>query len=80
MYFNGALDVNAEPIVLGRVEEGRGGLRLGQSLRFPSPLIKPDVPISGIRLSDWNYELQLHNYAITQLRNYATTAITVIHA
>jgi uracil-DNA glycosylase len=21
-------------------------------LRFPSPLIKPDVPISGIRLSD----------------------------
>ncbi len=27
-----------------RVEEGRGGLRLGQSLRFPSPLIKPDGP------------------------------------
>ncbi len=23
------------------------------SLRFPSPLIEPDVPISGIRLSDW---------------------------
>ena len=22
-------------------------------LRFPSPLIEPDVPISGIRLSDW---------------------------
>jgi hypothetical protein len=21
--------------------------------RFPSPLIKPDVPNSGIRLSDW---------------------------
>ena len=21
--------------------------------RFPSPLIKPDAPISGIRLSDW---------------------------
>ncbi len=21
--------------------------------RFPSPLIEPDVPISGIRLSDW---------------------------
>src|SRR5271165_692222 len=37
----------------GRVEEGRGGLRLGQSLRFPSPLIKPDVRISRIRLSDW---------------------------
>src|SRR5271166_4303220 len=35
-----------------RVEEGRGGLRLGQSLRFPSPLIKPDGRISRIRLSD----------------------------
>src|SRR5271157_4669608 len=35
-----------------RVEEGRGGLRLGQSPRFPSPLIKPDVRISRIRLSD----------------------------
>ena len=23
------------------------------SLRFLSPLIKPDVPVSGIRLSDW---------------------------
>ena len=27
-----------------RVEEGRGGLSLWQSPRFPSPLIKPDVP------------------------------------
>jgi hypothetical protein len=26
---------------------------LWPSPRFPSPLIKPDVPISGIRLSDW---------------------------
>src|SRR5208337_3684781 len=31
-----------------RVEEGRGGLRLGQSLRFPSPLIKPDVRICRV--------------------------------
>jgi hypothetical protein len=23
------------------------------TLRFLSPLIKPDVPVSGIRLSDW---------------------------
>jgi hypothetical protein len=23
------------------------------TLRFPSPLIEPDVPISGTRLSDW---------------------------
>ena len=28
-------------------------MSLRQSLRFPSPLIEPDVPISGIRLSDW---------------------------
>ena len=37
----------------GRVEDGRGGLGLWPSPRFPSPLIKPDVPISGIRLSGW---------------------------
>jgi hypothetical protein len=51
-----------------RVEEGRGGGRLPVAVagafaaapqsglpwsRFPSPLIEPDVPISGIRLSDW---------------------------
>jgi hypothetical protein len=33
-----------------RVEDGRGG---GMPPRFPSPLIKPDVRISRIRLSDW---------------------------
>ncbi len=53
---------------LSRVEEGRGGGRLPVAmasafaaapqsglpwLRFPSPFIEPDVPISGIRLSDW---------------------------
>ena len=37
----------------GRVEEGRGCIEaLGQRPRFPSPLIKPDVRISRIRLSD----------------------------
>jgi hypothetical protein len=25
--------------------------------RFPSPLIEPDVPISGIRLSDWFHRM-----------------------
>jgi hypothetical protein len=38
-----------------RVVESRRGaaaLRLGRRLRFPSPLIKPDVRISRIRLSD----------------------------
>ena len=33
-----------------RVEEGRG---IAFTTRFPSPLIKPDVRISRIRLSDW---------------------------
>jgi hypothetical protein len=37
----------------GRVEDGRGSLGHAATLRFPSPLIEPDVPISGIRLSDW---------------------------
>ena len=37
----------------GRVEDGRSGLGHPASPCFPSPLIKPDVPISGIRLSDW---------------------------
>ena len=36
------------------VESRRGAVaRPVGSFRFPSPLIKPDVPISGIRLSDW---------------------------
>ena len=37
----------------GRVEDGRGSLGHSATLRFPSPLIEPDVPVSGIRLSDW---------------------------
>ncbi len=36
-----------------RVEERRGNLSHAATLRFLSPLIKPDVPVSGIRLSDW---------------------------
>jgi hypothetical protein len=36
-----------------RVEDGRGGLGHAATLRFPSPLIKPDVRIARIRLSDW---------------------------
>ena len=41
------------PISLGRVEDGRGSLGNAATLRFPSPLIEPDVRISRIRLSDW---------------------------
>ena len=35
-----------------RVEERRGVV---VAIRLPSPLIKPDEPFSGIRLSDWFY-------------------------
>jgi hypothetical protein len=37
----------------GGVEDGRGSLGHAATLRFPSPLIEPDVRISRIRLSDW---------------------------
>ena len=37
----------------GRVEDGRGSWGHAATLRFPSPLIEPDVRISRIRLSDW---------------------------
>src|SRR4051812_30202668 len=42
-----------------RIEDGRGGLGHAATLRFPSPLIKPDVRISRIRLSDW-FHLAAH--------------------
>ncbi len=37
------------------MESGRGAVAWADlaSLRFPSPLIKPDVRFSRIRLSDW---------------------------
>jgi hypothetical protein len=37
------------------VESRMGAVAWGRwpALRFPSPLIEPDVPISGTRLSDW---------------------------
>jgi hypothetical protein len=37
------------------VESRMGAVTWGlwPASRFPSPLIKPDEPISGIRLSDW---------------------------
>jgi hypothetical protein len=34
------------------------------TLRFPSPLVEPDVPISGIRLSDW-----LHRHPVNRSRS-----------
>ena len=50
---NGAQTSLASSPMKSRVEDGRGSLGHAATLRFPSPLIEPDVPISGIRLSDW---------------------------
>src|SRR4029453_13005891 len=44
-------------VAFGRVEDGRGSLGHAATLRFPSPLIEPDVPISGIRLV-WGFLCQ----------------------
>ncbi len=43
------------PVRVGMVESRMGAVAWGlwPALRFPPPLIKPNVPISGIRLSDW---------------------------
>jgi hypothetical protein len=48
----------------GRVEDGRGSLSHAATLRFPSPLIEPDVRISRIRLSDWLHR-QAHREELT---------------
>jgi TolB-like protein len=48
----------------GRVEERRGAAR---AVRFPSPLIKPDVRISRIRLSDWLHR-KAHDKAFNRPR------------
>src|ERR1700680_2998800 len=51
----------------GRVEDGRGSLGHSATLRFPSPLIEPDVPISGIRLSDW-FHREVHGEQTNRTR------------
>ena len=45
----------AAAVASAMVESRMGAVAWGlwPTLRFPSPLIKPNVPISGIRLSDW---------------------------
>ena len=58
-----------------------GGFRLvpvpqsEPSLRFSSPLIKPDVRISRIRLSDW-FHLEAHGGAPRWRRRIRTTPIS----
>ncbi len=56
----------------GRVEEGRGGLGRAATPRFPSPLIKPDVRISRIRLSDWLHDEAFGAGLVTGLRGHDT--------
>jgi hypothetical protein len=51
-----------------RVEERRG---ITEATRFPSPLIKPDVRISRIRLSDW-----LHGMLTTWRLSVADVAVS----
>ena len=44
---------------------------LWPTLRFPSPLIKPNVPISGIRLSDW-FHREAHEEVTQTARGFGT--------
>jgi hypothetical protein len=52
----------------GRVEDGRGRLGHAATRRFPSPLVEPDVPITGIRLSDWLHR-EAHNGTVRGRRS-----------
>src|SRR5438552_6002895 len=47
--------IAAAPRTVSSVESRMGAVAWGlwPTPRFPSPLIKPSVPISGTRLSDW---------------------------
>src|SRR5262249_58190595 len=49
-------------------EDGRGRLGHAATRRFPSPLVEPDVPISGIRLSDWLHR-EAHNGTVRGRRS-----------
>src|ERR1700704_5638115 len=52
----------------GRVEDGRGSLGHSATLHFPTPLVEPEVPISGIRLSDWLHR-KAHDGAVSRRRS-----------
>jgi hypothetical protein len=62
------IDQRGPQVAFGRVEDGRGRLGHAATLRFPSPLIEPDVPISGIRLSDWLHR-EAHNGTVRGRRS-----------
>ena len=63
-----AAGVAASVLSIGRVEDRRGSLGHLATPRFPSPLIEPDVPISGIRLSDW-FHRRAHDGAVNGRRS-----------
>src|SRR6478736_6770564 len=76
-------DLSGPPsdFALGRVEDGRGSLGHSATLRFPSPLIEPDVPISGIRLSDWLHrEVHGEQTNRTRLRHGEELSFTPRHS
>jgi hypothetical protein len=52
----------------GRVQDERGSLGPSASLRFPSPLIEPDVRCYRIRLSDW-FHREAHDGAFNGRRS-----------
>ena len=53
------LSLNLAGAVIAPVESRKGARSepTGEPTRFPSPLIKPDVPVSSIRLSDRLHQL-----------------------
>ena len=57
-----------EPCLAGKVEDGRGSLGHTATLRFPSPLIEPDVRCYRIRLSDW-FHREAHDGAFSGRRS-----------
>ena len=54
------------------VESRKGAVARCSALRFPSPLIKPDVRISRIRLSDWLHR-KAHGGDILRTRRSRST-------
>ena len=64
---------------IGRVEDGRGSLGHAATLRFPSPLIEPDVPISSIRLSDWIHRMSygIGSHASVSLRRGSQVCLSL---
>jgi hypothetical protein len=48
--------------------------------RFPSPLIEPDVPISGIRLSDWFHRMAHGDLSLASVLHGSGSKLCFRHA